>query len=686
MYKPKLKQLSRRDFLKLSGTSLLGFVLSACGISSTPIPPNTTSTSIPPTNTATPVPPTPTITPTPIRGLEPNRGIHPRLILNVQRVEELRSSIETTHKAVWQDFTDICCYDKIPDYPPNDSDDSQAWQRPVGDVIPSFALIYLMTGNNWHFKNAKEFALASCKYPTWGLKTWNGRDLAAGHQLLGLALVYDWLYADLDNETKDIIRNTLLERGRVMFASKDDVRWWRNDAYVQNHLWISMTGLLAAGLAIYDEYPEVSDWLDFAHEKMSMTFSLLGDDGASHEGFNYWEYGVDFLLVFMELARNFLDVDLYSNEWIRQTAFYSLYLTLPRSGWKDGSNVVNFADSPREFWYRPDHILRPLAKEYKNGYAQWAADNLLNGNKGHGGKTWRSVVGYDPTVNPTPPDDLPTLYHFRDMDIVVARSDWSDNASLVAHKCGPYLGHRILSASIPIKVFEQSVGHVHPDVNHFMVFGNGEWQIRDDGYSYKWTAQHNTLLINGKGQIGEGEQWFGHINPQNLIAEPSILKVESSIDVDHIISNGAAAYPADANLKQFVRHLFFVKPNLLIVADDIIVNQPSELELRFFPEGQIAQEQSDGSYLVAGKKSVLRFQILTPNDVNIKTEPVPVIDLNNVINRMLAFQIQTQQVQWRNAVAISWSDKVETLKSVILSESESIWNFEIGQQKLELNW
>lgn len=686
MYKPKLKQLSRRDFLKLSGTSLLGFVLSACGISSTPIPPNITSTSIPPTNTATPVPPTPTITPTPIRGLEPNRGIHPRLILNVQRVEELRSSIETTHKAVWQDFTDICCYDKIPDYPPNDSDDSQAWQRPVGDVIPSFALIYLMTGNNWHFKNAKEFALASCKYPTWGLKTWNGRDLAAGHQLLGLALVYDWLYADLDNETKDIIRNTLLERGRVMFASKDDVRWWRNDAYVQNHLWISMTGLLAAGLAIYDEYPEVSDWLDFAHEKMSMTFSLLGDDGASHEGFNYWEYGVDFLLVFMELARNFLDVDLYSNEWIRQTAFYSLYLTLPRSGWKDGSNVVNFADSPREFWYRPDHILRPLAKEYKNGYAQWAADNLLNGNKGHGGKTWRSVVGYDPTVNPTPPDDLPTLYHFRDMDIVVARSDWSDNASLVAHKCGPYLGHRILSASIPIKVFEQSVGHVHPDVNHFMVFGNGEWQIRDDGYSYKWTAQHNTLLINGKGQIGEGEQWFGHINPQNLIAEPSILKVESSIDVDHIISNGAAAYPADANLKQFVRHLFFVKPNLLIVADDIIVNQPSELELRFFPEGQIAQEQSDGSYLVAGKKSVLRFQILTPNDVNVKTEPVPVIDLNNVINRMLAFQIQTQQVQWRNAVAISWSDKVETLKSVILSESESIWNFEIGQQKLELNW
>lgn len=686
MHEPKFKHLSRRDFLKLSGTSFLGFVLSACGVPSTLIPTSATSTSIPPTGTATPVSLTPTMTATPIRGMEPNRGIHPRLILTTQRIEELRNSIKTTRATVWQDFYDICCYDQIPVYPTNDNDDSQGWQRPVGDVIPSFALIYLMTGNDWHFKYAKEFSLASCNYPTWGLNTWNGRDLAAGHQLLGLALAYDWLYTELDNETKDVIRQTLLERGRVMFASKDDVNWWRNDAYVQNHLWISMTGLLAAGLAIYDEYPEVTDWLSFALEKMNTAFSLLGDDGASHEGFNYWGYGVDFLLIFMELARDFLNVDLYTNEWISQTAFYCLYLTLPRAGWGDGNNNVNFADSPREFWYRPDHILRPLAKAYNNGYAQWTADNLLNGMSGHGGKTWRSFVGYDPTVTPTPPDNLPTLRHFRDMDIVVARSDWSDNASLVAHKCGPYLGHRILSTSTPISVFEQSVGHVHPDVNHFMIFGNGEWQIRDDGYSYKWTAQHNTLLIDGKGQIGEGEQWFGHINPQNLITEPSILKVESSIDVDHIISDGAAAYPADANLKQFVRHLFFVKPNVLIVADDIVVNQPCKLELRFFPEGQVAQVQTDGSYLVAGKKSILRFQVLTPNESTVKTEPVPVVDRDNVASNMLAFQIQTRKAQWRNAVAISWSDKEETLKSVVLSESASVWIFEIGQQKLELNW
>mgnify|MGYP000452871547 CR=1 FL=1 len=29
----------------------------------------------------------------------------------------------------------------------------------------------------------------------------------------------------------------------------------------------------------------------------------LGDDGASHEGVGYWEYGVEYLLKFMHLAR-----------------------------------------------------------------------------------------------------------------------------------------------------------------------------------------------------------------------------------------------------------------------------------------------------------------------------------------------------------------------------------------------
>ena len=41
--------------------------------------------------------------------------------------------------------------------------------------------------------------VASAGYRTWGLGSVDGKDLAAGHQLYGLALAYDWLYDDLDS-------------------------------------------------------------------------------------------------------------------------------------------------------------------------------------------------------------------------------------------------------------------------------------------------------------------------------------------------------------------------------------------------------------------------------------------------------------------------------------------------------
>jgi len=72
MAKQRPKQLSRRDFLKLSGTTSLGLVLSACGFGSTPTPTSTLTNTLRPTQTSTltrtPIPtdtPKPTQTPKP---------------------------------------------------------------------------------------------------------------------------------------------------------------------------------------------------------------------------------------------------------------------------------------------------------------------------------------------------------------------------------------------------------------------------------------------------------------------------------------------------------------------------------------------------------------------------------------------------------------------------------------------
>ncbi|MCY2993533.1 MAG: hypothetical protein NTY19_37490 [Planctomycetota bacterium] len=41
-------------------------------------------------------------------------------------------------------------------------------------------------------------------------------------------------------------------------------------------------------------------------------------------------------------------------------------------------------------------------------------------------------------------------------------------------------------------------------------------------YHPKWTGQHNTLLVNGRGQLGEGSEWF---RGSEALAQKSMPKV-----------------------------------------------------------------------------------------------------------------------------------------------------------------
>ena len=77
-----------------------------------------------------------------------------------------------------------------------------------------------------------------------------------GHQLFGLALVYDWCFAGLDEQTRKTIRETLIRRGSAMFDAAATGRAWWRQSYLQNHLWVNITGLSTAGLATPSQAPD----------------------------------------------------------------------------------------------------------------------------------------------------------------------------------------------------------------------------------------------------------------------------------------------------------------------------------------------------------------------------------------------------------------------------------------------
>ena len=570
-----------------------------------------------------------------------------------------------------------------PSYVKNDghSGDEQLWQREVGNTLPLLAMAYVLSGERVYLEATRRWSLASCGYPTWGLGRIDGMDLAAGHQLYGLALVYDWCYHDLDDAARRTIRRTLIERASAMYqAAATGAVWWRR-SYLQNHLWVDATGLAAAGFALFDEVDDASGWIGLPLEACRHSMAALGPDGASHEGIGYWEYGVEYLLKFMELSRTLLGTDLSQHDWWRNTAHYALYLTLPRAAWTRSRCVVDLADCPRGHWYGPDYLLRRLAHLTRDGHAQWLAAETDDAGVASPEASWLNLLWYDPTVAAHSPRDLPTLHHFEDMGIVSARSDWSGDESLVVFKCGPFLGHHAVSQF----TYDPGGGHVHPDANHFVLFGAGAWLIRDDGYRPKWTGQHNTLLIGGRGQMGEGAQWFRGDEPLGHKARPTIALVRSTDAFDHMKGDATAAYAPGLGLQQFVRHLVFLKPDVLIVADEIRAEGDSELELRFHPETDLVPQGT--AFLSRGPRAALRIEPLTTDGVQISAGLwPPAVPKEQGEMTMTTLRLLTRRHSWRNVVALSWSSAGSEPAPVTLKRDHDRWTFRSGSRKLSLDW
>jgi hypothetical protein len=618
--------------------------------------------------------------------LERLRGVHPRIYLTESRVAELRRAIQGTHAHLWksiQEQADRAAKRGPPAYIERDnfSGEEQLWQREVGNTLPVLAMAYVLSGDKRYSAAAQDWSLASCRYKTWGLGRIDGMDLATGHQLFGLGLVYDWCHRELDDSARQEIRRTLIKRTSAMCQAAAAGKVWWHRSYLQNHLWVNACGAAIAGLALFDEVDEAPCWIGLSLDKFRRTMEALGPDGASHEGVGYWEYGVEYMLKFMDSARALLGVDLYDHPWWRNTAAYGLYLMLPRKAWKRTNCIVDIADCPRGHWYGPEYLLRGLARQYRDGHAQWLAQEIDAARVAASGATWLNLLWYDPTVPPKGPESLPTLHHFQDLGIASARSDWSGDESLVVFKCGPFIGHEAVGRF----AYDPGGGHVHPDANHFVFFGGGEWLVRDDGYHPKWTAQHNTLLVNGRGQLGEGAMWFRGGEALARKAKPRILRAVSTPALDECVGDAAAAYPPELGLKRFLRHLLFVKPNILIVADDIETAEDADLELRFHPEYEPVPK--GGAFLARGERAVLRIEPLATDGARVFAEPTLVPGEGpRKPTRLPGVRLAVHRSRWRTAVGLSWSAIGTEPPQIALKMVGDQWVFSAGARTITLDW
>jgi acetyl esterase/lipase len=492
------------------------------------------------------------------------RAGHPRLLLDAARVAELRERLDTTHRFLWerylQDLPHMVAVSKR-EAPLEDA-------RYDGDLVPDLAFAWLMTGRPDLLDVAKAQLLRLSTDEEWS----SNEDLAylvPGHYILGMALGYDWLHAVLTPAERATVAGRLAREAEAQLGRITRERvWWRNQ-YLQNHSYSNTAALAFAAAALWGEDPRAPQWERATARFFEQTFAVLPEDGSSLEGYAYAGYGGEYLLLYALLARDLLGDDYTDRPWLVHFPEYLVHGLLPRRTTEEWA--MTFGDAPRRGWTSTAQHLFTLARLHRDGVAQWMARETVGlREKGLGSRGFLMLLGYDPAVSPADPATFPTFARFPEIEQVMMRSSWTDpDATLVGFKSGPFMG-RTLSKDA---VFDFGTGHQDADSGSFQVFSHGQFLAIDPLYTgQERTEDHSTMLFKRHGQLGE-QNAFGSMEALRFGHFPEIVHAETTGRYDYVVGDVTHAYHPALGLTRFVRHLLFVKPDMLVVADEIALRE-----------------------------------------------------------------------------------------------------------------
>lgn len=414
--------------------------------------------------------------------------------------------------------------------PPRHTDNYPHWtslSREIERGMETMAAAYLITQDAKYATRAIEWARALAAWPTWGdpdTGRANGACLSTSHFCHAMAIVYDFCYDRLARDDREIIRDAMLTKGAAAVLREATSGWARSMSW-PNGFALVMGGMGIAGSAALGDDARAVEYVKVARQRLLEFLDARGRDGGYVEGMTYGGYAVSHVVPFAHSLELMGDATLAEHPYLAKTLRFVSSFLAPAS-----ATVVDFCDSSRGsdgYW-----CLAALRAAKGDPLAHWyLASSAFGRSIGHWCPAY-PLLAYPPGPASEKPD-LPLSALHGDIGWVVHRTGFAAGDFFIAIRSGPH------------------GSHCQADQNSWTTNVAGQWLGRDAGYGRGATAEHNTLLVNGKGQSLTGARVSGFA---------------SMHDFSYSRHDAATAY---TSLRKFRRHVTLLAQELVLIVDEI---------------------------------------------------------------------------------------------------------------------
>jgi hypothetical protein len=488
---------------------------------------------------------------------------------------------------------------------------------------------YRMTGQQKYAQRAEKEMLAIAEFTDWNPSHF----LDVGEMTMAVAIGYDWLFNQLSENSRSVIREAILKKGLEPSLNPKHNSWLKAE-----HNWnqVCNAGMMYGAMAIYEDHPEFSkQMMNRAIETVVHAMKDYGPDGAYPEGYGYWGYGTSFNVMLVSALEKAFGNDFGLNQQpgFLKTATFMQNMTGPTKlpyNYSDAGS--NSGLHPAMFWF---------ANKTKDPSALWVErDFLMNSDpKRHVRDRLLPAVmlwGGGMSIEKITPPKFNMWTAGGKVPVAFMRTSWTDtNAVYVAMKGGSV-----------------SVNHAHMDIGSFVMDANGVRWAMDFGMQEYESLESKGIQLFGRTQDAQRWTVFRLTNlvhntltfnnqHQRVTGMAPIISSSNKPDFMSAVTDLSEIYKG--SVSKSVRGIALVDQQYAVVRDEI-ETLPNETTLRWTmltPASVKITGPNTAELTKNGKK--LTLQVQEPATITMKTwstDPPKDYDAPNPGTTLVGFEIK----------------------------------------------